>query len=112
MNKIALVVQIFEAEDNLPRYHPDQRTRHTFLLVPFYERKQILTQWLKDDADMGRLGTLMGERVKERNYVLSARMQRRNGGDTRQEFDLISCGLSVSASRLNDFQSRMSKCAD
>lgn len=83
MNKVTFVVQVLKAEDDLPGYYPDQRTRHTFLLVPFYECEKILTQWLKDDTNMGRLRTLMGERVKERDYVLPTRMLRRNGGDAR-----------------------------
>ena len=110
VNKITLVMQVLEAEKDLPGYCFHKCPRNTLLLVTLNQGQEVFTQRLKDDAYMGGFRSLVAERVEERDYVLSAGMGGGERQGTRQELDFVLRGLSISACGLDDLECRMSLC--
>lgn len=63
MNKVAFIVQIFQAKKNLLCNDSNKWSRNSLLLMPFDESQQILSEWLEHDTDVRRLWPLMCEGV-------------------------------------------------
>ena len=65
VNEITLIMEILESQKDLFRHRLDKCSGNALLLVPLNQSKQIFTQRLENDADVGRFRTLMLERVQE-----------------------------------------------
>lgn len=74
MNEVTLIVEILKAHEHLLCDDLDERTGHTLFLVSLNQGKEIFTERLKNDADVGRFGALVGEGIEKGDYVCASRM--------------------------------------
>lgn len=107
MNKIAFVVEILESKKDLFSDDFDECARNAFALVPLDEGEEMLSERLENYADMGRLGSLVSKGVEKRDDMLASGMERRDGGDARQQFNLIPSGFGITACGLDDLEGSM-----
>lgn len=98
-------MEILESEKDLPGYELNKSTRDAFLLVPFDESEEILSQRFENNADVGGFRRNMRERVKKGNNMLSSRMGGREGSHTREQLYLISGCFGITPGRFDDFES-------
>jgi len=69
MNDTATPVHIIETEQNLFRNLLADAHGHTLVLMPLDQTKEVLSEHLEDHANVGAVGALMPEMVKEGDYV-------------------------------------------
>ena len=69
MNYTTTPVHIIEAEQNLFRNLLADAHGHTLVLMSLDQTKEILSKHLEDHANVGAVGALMPEMVKEGDYV-------------------------------------------
>lgn len=70
--KVAFVMQVLKAKQHLSADNLDQIAGDALSLIAFDKREQILPKWLKDNADVRFLGTLMVKRVEKGDDKVTA----------------------------------------
>jgi hypothetical protein len=104
VNEITLIMEILESQKDLFRHRLDKCSGNALLLVPLNQSKQIFTQGLKNDADVGRFRCLMLERVQKRYDVSPTRMIWRGSRNFGEKLDLVAGSLGISTGRLDDLE--------
>jgi hypothetical protein len=111
MDQITFIMKIWEAQENLVCENFDESTRNSFLLVTLDEGKKIFSQRLKDDAYVWRLGTDVGEGVKEGYHIVPAWVGEGSLGYAGQQLYFVPSSLGIAARRLDDFEGGMAACS-
>ena len=104
VNEITLIMKVLESQKDLFRHRLDKCSGNALLLVSLDQSKQIFTQGLENDADVGRFRALMLERVQKRHDVSSAKMIWRGSSDFGKKLDLVAGSLGISTGRFDDLE--------
>jgi len=80
-------------------------------VVPALDQAQkILTQDLKNHADVHAVGTFVIERIEQTDYMFPAGVVHVGLNDLVEQFDLVQSSLGVVSSRAHDLESDVLAC--